>query len=102
MRLDVGGEEGTSQGKIKRIHDVTLRLFRSIGSKIGSSETLIDLIPFRSSADEMDEALDLFTGDKEVEFRGGYDNDGFIVVLQDDSMPITVLAIYPRLQTFDQ
>ena len=61
-----------------------------------------ELIPFRSSADEMDEALDLYTGDKEVEFRGGYDNDGYVVVVQDDAMPLTVLAIYPRLQTFDQ
>tara|TARA_R100000742_G_C4279680_1_gene105269 strand:+ start:4901 stop:7492 length:2592 start_codon:yes stop_codon:yes gene_type:complete len=102
MRLDAGGQEGTSQGKTKRIHDITLRLFRTIGSKIGSSETLVDLIPFRSSADQMDQALDLFTGDKEVEFRGGYDNDGFVVVVQDDAMPLTVLAIFPRLQTFDQ
>ena len=31
----------------------------------------IDRIPFRSSADSMDTALSMFTGDKEVEFRGG-------------------------------
>jgi hypothetical protein len=102
MRLDVGGQEGTSQGKIKRIHDITLRLFRTIGAKVGSTEALIDLIPFRSSADQMDQALDLFTGDKEVEFRGGYDSDGFVVVIQNDAMPLTILAIFPRLQTFDQ
>ena len=70
--------------------------------KVGSTEALIDLIPFRSSADEMDQALDLFTGDKEVEFRGGYDSDGFVVVIQNDAMPLTILAIFPRLQTFDQ
>ena len=50
----------------------------------------------------MDQALDLFTGDKEVEFRGGYDSDGFVVVIQNDAMPLTILAIFPRLQTFDQ
>jgi len=102
MRVDAGGTEGTAQGKIKRIHDVTLRLFRTVGIQVGSSETEIDRIPFRSSADAMGSALSLFSGDKEVEFRGGFDNDGFIVVKQNQPLPTTVLAIFPRLQTFDQ
>ena len=102
MRVDAGGTEGTAQGKIKRIHDVTLRLFRTVGIQVGSSESEIDRIPFRSSADAMGSALSMFTGDKEVEFRGGFDNDGFIVVKQNQPLPTTVLAIFPRLQTFDQ
>jgi len=102
MRVDAGGTEGTAQGKIKRIHDVTLRLFRTVGIQVGSSETEIDRIPFRSSADAMGSALSMFTGDKELEFRGGFDNDGFIVVKQNQPLPTTVLAIFPRLQTFDQ
>ena len=102
MRVDAGGTEGTAQGKIKRIHDITLRLFRTVGIQVGSSESEIDRIPFRSSADAMGSALPMFTGDKEVEFRGGYDNDGFIVVKQNQPLPTTILAIFPRLQTFDQ
>tara|TARA_Y100001954_G_scaffold146558_1_gene156021 strand:- start:218 stop:2494 length:2277 start_codon:yes stop_codon:yes gene_type:complete len=102
MRVDAGGTEGTAQGKIKRIHDITLRLFRTVGIQVGSSESEIDRIPFRSSADDMNTALSLFTGDKELEFRGGFDNDGFIVVKQNQPLPTTVLAIFPRLQTFDQ
>ncbi len=102
MRIDAGGTEGTAQGKIKRIHEVTLRLFRTVGIQVGSQETELDRIPFRSSADSMDTSLPLFTGDKEVEFRGGFDNDGFIVIKQNQPLPATVLAIFPRLQTFDQ
>ena len=102
MRIYAGGTEGTAQGKIKRIHDITLRLFRTVGIQVGSSETDLDRIPFRSSANAMDQALPLFTGDKEVEFRGGFDNDGFIVVKQNQPLPATILAIFPRLQTFDQ
>ncbi len=102
MRVDAGGTEGTAQGKIKRIHDITLRLFRTVGIQVGSTESEIDRIPFRSSADSMDTALSMFTGDKEVEFRGGFDNDGFIVVKQNQPLPTTILAIFPRLQTFDQ
>lgn len=102
MRLEAGGTEGTSQGKTKRIHDVTLRLFRTVGVKVGSSESELDSIPFRSSANAMDTATPLFSGDKEVEFRGGFDTDGFVVVQQDQALPLTVLGIFPRLITFDQ
>ena len=102
MRVDAGGTEGTAQGKIKRIHDITLRLFNTAGISVGSSETEIDRIPFRSSANVMGSALPMFTGDKEVEFRGGFDNDGFIVIKQNQPLPATILAIFPRLQTFDQ
>jgi len=102
MRIDAGGTEGTSQGKIKRIHEVVLRLFRTVGVTVGSSETELDRIPFRSSANAMTAAIPLFTGDKEIEFRGGFDTDGFVVVKQDQPLPITIIGIFPRLITFDQ
>lgn len=102
MRIEAGGTEGTAQGKTKRIHEAVLRLYETVGAKIGSSETELDRIPFRSSAAAMSAALPLFSGDKEVEFRGGFESDGFIVVQQDQPLPMTILGIYPRLITFDQ
>jgi hypothetical protein len=50
----------------------------------------------------MDTAVPLFTGDKEIEFPGGYDDDAKIFVRQTQPLPMTVLAIYPRLNTFDK
>tara|TARA_Y100000004_G_scaffold136916_2_gene155117 strand:- start:12335 stop:14863 length:2529 start_codon:yes stop_codon:yes gene_type:complete len=102
MRVDAGGTEGTSQAKNKRIHDVTVRFYRSVGALVGSAFDNVDRIPFRSSANRMDKAVALFTGDKDIEFRGGYDSDGFICIKQDQALPLTVLALYPRLQTFDR
>lgn len=102
MRVEAGGTEGTSQGKTKRIRDVTVRLFRSVGAKIGPEEATLDIIPFRSSAELMDNAVPLFTGDKTIEFDGDYDREGFVVVQQDQPLPITIVAIFPRLQTFDR
>jgi len=102
MRVEAGGTEGTAQGKTKRIHEVVVRFFRTIGAKVGSSETELDRIPFRSSADLMDQNLAMFTGDKTIEFRGDFDTDGFIVVQQDQPLPLTVVGIYPRLITYDQ
>ena len=102
MRIEAGGTEGTAQGKTKRIHEVVLRLVQNGRCKVGSSETELDRIPFRSSAAAMTKAIPLFTGDKEIEFRGGFDTDGFVVVQQDQPLPLTIIGIFPRLITFDQ
>ncbi len=102
MRIDAGGMQGTSQGKIKRVNDVTVRVYRSLGVRVGSSSSQTDLIPFRTSASPMDKAVEMFTGDKEVEFDGGYETDGHVVVTQSQALPLTVLALYPRLTTFDE
>ena len=101
MRLDAGSQDGTSQGKTKRIFDITIRLYESIGVEVGPDLSNMERIPFRSSANPMDQGLGVFTGDKEVEFRGNYETDGFIYVRQTQPLPLTILSLYPRLQTND-
>ena len=102
LRIDAGSAMGSSQGKNKRIGEVTVRLFRTVGLKIGTSSTELDTIPFRSSSDSMDTALTLFTGDKTAEFNGGYDDDATITIVQDLPLPMTILAIFPTLSVFDK
>jgi len=102
LRIDAGSAMGSSQGKNKRIGEVTVRLFRTVGLKIGTSSTELDTVPFRSSSDNMDTALSLFTGDKTAEFNGGYDDDATITIVQDLPLPMTILAIFPTLSVFDK
>lgn len=102
LRIDAGSAMGSSQGKNKRIGEVTVRLFRTVGLKIGTSSTELDTVPFRSSSDSMDTALSLFTGDKTAEFNGGYDDDATITIVQDLPLPMTILAIFPTLSVFDK
>lgn len=102
MRLEAGSETGTAQGKPKRIHAITVRLYQSLGVKIGPTEAKLDTISFRSSADKMDSPPALFTGDKEIPFPSGYDTDAYMWIVQDQPLPLTVLAIMPRLTTFDK
>jgi hypothetical protein len=101
MRLNAGSQNGTSQGKTKRIYDITVRMFETIGVEVGPDLNNLERIPFRSSADLMDEGIPPFTGDKEVEFRGNFETDGFIFVRQTQPLPFTILSLYPRLQTND-
>ena len=101
MRLDVGSQDGTSQGKTKRIFDVTLRFYETVGAKVGPDTSNLEEIPFRSSAASMDVAVPLFTGDKKIEFRGNFETDGYLFVIQDQALPMTLLSLYPRLITND-
>ena len=101
MRIDAGSQNGTSQAKTKRIYNITVRLYESIGVEVGPNLSNMEAIPFRSSAQLMDTAIPVYTGDKEVEFRGNYETDGYIYVRQTQPLPLTVLSLYPELITND-
>ena len=101
MRLDAGSQDGTSQARTKRIFDVTIRMYESIGVEVGPDLNNMERIPFRSSANPMNTGVGVFTGDKEVEFRGNYETDGFVYVRQTQPLPLTILSLYPKLQTND-
>ena len=102
LRVDAGSQEGTSQGKTKRISDVSVRLYRTVGLIVGESATVNDRVPFRDSSMAMDTAVPLFTGDKDIEFDGGYGHEGQIYIAQNQALPMTIIGVYPRLQTFDR
>mgnify|MGYP003119329008 CR=1 FL=1 len=101
MRLESGSQDGTSQGKPKRIHDITVRFHETVGAEVGTESGNADRIFFRDSSMNMDEAVPLFTGDKEIEFDGGFVDGDRIYVRQSQPLPMTVLALYPRMNTFD-
>ena len=101
MRIESGSADGSAQGKVKRIQEITARFFQTVGAEIGSSSTQTDLIPFRDSSMAMDTAVELFTGDKQIEFNGDYETDGFIYIQQQQPLPMTITAMYPQLNTYD-
>lgn len=101
LRIEAGSSDGTSQGKPKRIHDVTLRFHETVGAEVGTDAANADRIFFRDSSMDMDTAVPLFTGDKEIEFPGGFEEGDRIYVQQAQPLPMTVLALYPRMNTHD-
>jgi hypothetical protein len=100
MRLDEG-QGGTDQTKTKRIYDVTVRFFETVGAKVGPDENNLDDIPFRDSSHPVDQPVPLFTGDKETEFPSDYGTDGFVLIKQEQALPMTILAVYARLELYD-
>ena len=101
MRIESGSADGSAQGKIKRIQELTIRLFETVGAEVGSSSDNTDIIPFRDSSMAMDTAVSLFSGDKQIEFNSDYETDGFVFVKQTQPLPLTITALYPQLNTYD-
>jgi hypothetical protein len=99
LRIEAGAADGTAQGKKKRISRITYRFYKTLGAKQGPDSNTLDLIPFRSSADSQDAPPALFSGDKEVEFPRTWDKDGYITIVQDQPLPMSVVAIMPELNT---
>lgn len=97
MRIEGGAANGTSQGKIKRIHQCTFRLFESLGGKCGpeGEETQFD---YRADYMPMDQAPNILTGDITSMYPEGYTKDGRVRVLCDQPLPFTLIALFPQLK----
>jgi len=106
MRIEAGAQNGTAQGKTKRIHRVILRFFETLGGRIGAQDELgvknLDQILFRSSSAPMNQPPNLFTGDKDCPFPSGYGTEARIIVQADQPLPMTLVALMPQLQTQDR
>lgn len=88
-----GAVQGTAQGKMQRIHEVTLRLLESGGGLLGRIGGQFDPIVTRTVDDPIGAAVPLFTGDKRMPFPEGSDRHGQLTVYQAAPLPFTLLAI---------
>lgn len=103
MRFEAGSATGTAQGKHKRIYEVFLRLYRTVGFNIGASEEEAVPFEFRTADMDMDEPVPLYTGDKQVPFPPAEsdERDGYIYIEQDQPLPCTIIAIMPKAEVHD-
>jgi hypothetical protein len=103
MRLDLDDAAGNTQGAVKNIRGVTLRLMDTLGLKISDlNGDTFRRLEFRSTEDEMDAAPPLFSGDKHHEVDGEFDNDATIILKQDQPLPWTLLGMVVHYQVTGQ
>lgn len=100
MRIEAGATDGTAQGKIKRTHRVVLRLHETMGGKVGPEGKEI-LIQYRTTSNPMGAQVGLKTGDYYTTYPEGYVREGRIRLTNDQPFPMTVVAIFPQLETED-
>lgn len=101
VRVEAGSQIGSSFGAIQRVHQATIRLFRTIGCKIGSSSTEQETLIFRKASDPMGKSAELFTGEKTVKLSSDYDKDGSLYITQEDPLPFCVVSVSVEGMTAD-
>ena len=100
MRIEAGSQLGSAQGKVKKIRKVVARLYESLGMKIGDS-TSQEIVPFRSTSDLMDTYVELYSGDIDLKFLGGWEKTGQITVIQDQPLPLVLICLVIFLEVSD-
>lgn len=98
MPLEGGTQGGTSQGKPKRAHAVTIRVNRSYGSA-GPNTSQAQELKLRTPAVPMGQGPDPTTGDCALTWPGGYDPMMPLMVIKDRPAPLTVCAIMPQYES---
>lgn len=98
MRIEAGAIDGTAQGKTKRIHRLVIRLYESLGGKVGPSGSEDDIL-YRDSSMPMNNPPDTKTGDYLMLYPDGYNTNARIRIINEQPFPMTVVALYPQLET---
>jgi hypothetical protein len=101
MPLEGGAQEGSAQGKTKRIVRFGMWLLDTLGIKVGPDADHLTEIIFREWGDLFGSAPALFTGIKRDRFEGSYDRLAQATIRCDGPFPATVLATLPQIETAD-
>ena len=99
LRIEGGGDDGTAQGKTKRISRIAARLHRSLGFSIGVKQSGGYAPPHRTDKTPLGQSPPLFSGDERVHTGAGFETEGRVWVKQEQPLPLTVLAIMNTVQT---
>lgn len=102
MRIEAGAQDGTAQGKLKRIHRMIIRMVNTLGGSAGAETASSDAILFRTLSDLMDEPVQAYSGDKELNWPQGYSTDAWAQYENTDPLPATITGFMPQLHTQDR
>lgn len=92
------GGTNFAQGHMQNIPKALIRFYRTMGGKFGPTFDKMEPIEYRTPQDAMDTAVPLFTGEKTVHFPSEWAHNAQVCVVQDDPLPMTILAILPEIK----
>ena len=94
---EIGGTN-FAQGYMQNIPKAYIRFYNTMGGRIGPTFDKMEEIQYRTPQDAMDEAIPLFTGEKQLNFPANWNHFAQVCVEQDEPLPMTILAIIPEVR----
>lgn len=105
LRLDAGGGDGTSIGKIRRAARVAMQLYNvgeiSVGMAFDKLIPMSDVEQFKADLSKADMATPLFSGIARDSLESSHDFDGQICIRQSQPMPGMIQSITTMLEEND-
>ena len=102
LRIEAPAEAGTSQGRMKRIVAMTLRLLDALGLRYSVQGGPPVAIEHRVAGMATNTAVPLQTGDVALNTIGSYDRDGQITIERFQPLPATLVAVIPTVKVGDK
>lgn len=100
LRPEQGGDDGSAQGRTKRIFETTFRFLDTLGAEYSTGQqNNFDTIQFRKSSTPMDSSPPLFSGDKTVQFHGSWESDAQLTARQTQPLPFELTAVVTKIIT---
>lgn len=101
LRVEAGGADGPSQGKLKRIMWTIFRFFQTSKFDLWSDTVGVgyESKAFRDSNDPMTTAVSLFNGDKRWTYDGAWASDGQIAFQASGPLPCNVTLLMAQVDT---
>jgi len=92
LRIEAGATKGTAQGQTGRVYQIVVRYLQSHSFKYGNGSTFYD-VSATYSTDSADTRL--------LAMPSGWNTDKYIGLKTSTASPLTVLGIFPRIETND-
>ena len=103
MPFEGGSENGTSTGKRKRVNELSLRVWRTLGCSVGFDHEHMQKVQYRHPATTHGTPQPLFTGIiPNIKYNQGWTWDASVTVEQSEPLPMNILAIAPIMNEVDK
>jgi len=94
LPLDIVGEGGSTQGRIKKVEKALIDVHHSIGGTIGVTSGVKDQIfAHVPGVTKLGEGPDLYTGLIEIPLESTRERAPTIDILKEDSLPLNVRSV---------
>ena len=103
MPFEAGSQNGTAVGKRKRINEISMRVWRTSGCRVGYDINNLQRVKYREPEVAMGTPAPLFTGIiPNIKYNQGWTWDSNITVEQSEPLPMNILAIAPIINEVDK
>lgn len=97
LKPEIQMRDGTLQGRKARVAELTIRFLNSRGGWVGPDADNLTEINQRTT-ESLGSPIELFTGDDKESITPTFENGASVFYRQIDPLPVTILAVIPRIE----